>query len=114
LTFDDVTYVIIGILPPGFSGPDPNAAEIWLPLQIAATAIRGDSWRQSLTGFSLTALARLAPGVRTEPAASAATTAVRAARATSRMPEVRDPEPTVMLGPLLRNRGPGALPGQMR
>jgi len=114
LTFDDVTYVIVGVLPPGFSGPDPNAAEIWLPLQIAATAIRGDSWRQSLTGFSLTALARLAPGVRTEPAASAATTAVRAARATSRMPEVRDPEPTVILGPLLRNRGPGALPGQMR
>ena len=54
------------------------------PLQVAATAIRGDSWRQSRTGFSLTALARLAPGVRPEPAAAAATAAVRAARATSR------------------------------
>ena len=114
LSFNDVTYVIVGVLPPGFAGPDPNAAELWLPLQLAATAIRGDSWRQSLTGFSLTALARLAPGVRAEPAAAAATAAVRAARATSRMPEARDPEPTVVLGPILRSRGPSALPGQMR
>ena len=114
LTFNDVTYVIVGVLPPGFAGPDPNAAEIWLPLQVAATATRGDSWRQSLTGFSLTALARVAPGVNPEAAAAVATAAVRAARVTSRMPEARDPEPTVVLGPLLRNRGPSALPGQMR
>ncbi len=114
LTFDDVTYVIVGVLPPGFAGPDPNAAEIWLPLQVAATAIRGDSWRQSLTGFSLTALTRLAPGVSAQAAASAATAAVRTARAASRMPEARDPEPTVVLGPLLRNRGPSSLPGRMR
>ena len=114
LSFNDVTYVIVGVLPPGFAGPDPNAAEIWLPLQVAATATRGDFWRQSLTGFSLTALARLATGVNPEAAAAVATAAVRAARATSRLPEARDPEPTVVLGPLLRNRGPSALPGQMR
>ncbi|MCY3969581.1 MAG: ABC transporter permease [Acidobacteria bacterium] len=114
LTFNDVTYVIVGVLPPGFAGADPNAAEVWLPLQIAATAVRGERWRQSLTGFSLTALARLAPGVKPDAAAAAATAAVRAARATSRLPEARDPEPTVLLGPLLQNRGPSALPGQMR
>jgi len=114
LTFNDVTYVIVGVLPLGFAGPDPNAAEVWLPLQIAATAVRGERWRQSLTGFSLTALARLAPGVKPDAAAAAATAAVRAARATSRLPEARDPEPTVLLGPLLQNRGPSALPGQMR
>lgn len=114
LTFNGVTYIIVGVLPPGFAGPDPKAAEIWLPLQIAATAIRGDLWRQSLTGFSLTALARLAPGVQPEAAAAAATAAVRAARTTSRLPEARDPEPTVMLGPILQSRGPIALPGQMR
>ena len=114
LSFYDVTYVIVGVVPPGFAGPDPNAAEVWLPLQIAATAIRGDRWRQSLTGFSLTALARLAPEVQPEAAAAAATAAVRAARTTSRLPEARDPEPTVVLGPLLQNRGPSALPGRMR
>ena len=114
LTFNDIPYFIVGVLPPGFSGPDPDAAEIWLPLQIAATAIRGERWRQSLAGFSLTALARLAPGVKPEAAAAEATAAVRAARATSRLPEARDPEPTVVLGPLLRNRGPSALPGQLR
>ena len=114
LSFSNVTYVIVGVLPPGFSGPDPNAAEIWLPLQVAATAIRGEYWRQSLTGFSLTALARLAPGVTAEAAGAVATAAVRAARADSRLPEARDPEPTVVLGPILRSRGPSSLPGQMR
>ena len=27
VSFDDVTYVIVGVLPPGFSGPDPSAAD---------------------------------------------------------------------------------------
>ena len=38
VSFDDVTYVIVGVLPPGFSGPDPSAADVWLPLQIATPA----------------------------------------------------------------------------
>ena len=105
VTFGDITYEIVGVLPPGFSGPDPSAADVWLPLQVAATD-SSENWRESGTGFDLTALVRLAPGVTTEAAATAATGGVRTARAGSRM---RDTEPTVMLGPLLRTRGPGTL-----
>ena len=28
VSFDDVTYEIVGVLPPGFSGPDPSAADV--------------------------------------------------------------------------------------
>ena len=89
-TFGDVTYEIVGVMPPAFSGPEPNAADVWLPLR------ESDSF--------ITALVRLAPGVTAEAAAAAVTGPVQAARAGNRL---RDNEPTVALGPLLRTRGPG-------
>ena len=105
ITFRDITYEIVGVMPPGFSGPDPNAADVWLPQQIAATD-NSDYYRAPDTGGRLTALVRLAPGVTTEAAAAAATGGVRTAG-------VRhwrgDTEPTVVLGPLLRARKPGTL-----
>ena len=105
VTFGDITYEIVGVMPPGFSGPEPSAADIWLPLQIAAT--NGyKNWWESSSGFDLTALVRLAPGVTAEVAAAAATGGVRTARAGNWW---RDTEPTVMLGPLLRTRRPGTL-----
>ena len=105
VTFGDITYEIVGVMPPGFSGPDPNAADIWLPLQIAAP--KGHkNWRESGSGFYLTALVRLAPAVTAEAAAVAATGGVWTARAGNSW---RDTEPTVALGPLLRTRGPGTL-----
>ena len=104
VTFGDVTYEIVGVMPHGFSGPDPSAADVWLPLQIAATDI-DERWREPGRFDDLTALVRLAPGVTAEAAAAAATGGVRTARTGSR----RDAEPTVLLGPLLRTRGPDAL-----
>ena len=92
-------------MPHAFSGPDPSAADVWLPLQVAATD-SSENWRESGTGFDLTALVRLAPGVTTEAAATAATGGVRTARAGH---PLRDTEPIVALGPLLRTRGPGTL-----
>ena len=38
VTFDDVTYAIVGAMPPGFSGSEPNAVDVWLPNQVAETA----------------------------------------------------------------------------
>ena len=111
VSFDDVTYVIVGVLPPGFSGPDPSAADVWLPLQIAATGGRGDGWKHSGSGFYLTALVRLAPGVTAAAAATAATGGVRAASADLTW---KDPEPTVVLGPILMARGPADLRGDMQ
>ena len=105
VTFGDLTYEIVGVMPPGFSGPDPSAADAWLPLQVAASE-SSENWRESGSGFDLTALVRLAPGVTAKAAASAATSGVRTARAGNSW---RDTEPTVLLGPLLRTRGPGTL-----
>lgn len=114
LSFDDVTYVVVGVLPPGFTGPRSNAVDVWLPLEHAATASRGDSWRRYGTTFYLTPFVRLAPGATEEAAAAVATAAVRAARAGSRFRDSLDPEATVALGPILRTRGPTTLRHHMR
>ena len=98
VTFGDVTYEIVGVMPPAFSGPDPSAADVWLPLRVAESNV------------SLTALVRLAPGVTAEAAGAVATAGVRAARADSPLPaRIHDKEATALLGPLLRTRGPGTL-----
>ncbi|MXX75624.1 MAG: FtsX-like permease family protein [Holophagales bacterium] len=114
LEFDDVTYVVVGVLPPGFSGPDPNRADVWLPLEPAVTASRGEYWRRFGSGFSLRPLVRLPPGLTVEAAGAAATAAVRVARADSPSGGSLDPEATVVLGSILRMRGPSPLPGEIR
>ena len=105
VTFGDVTYEIVGVMPHAFSGPDPSAADVWLPLQVAASE-SSNRWRESV-GFNLTALVRLAPGVTVAAASAAATVGVRTTRVGH--PPWIDTEPTVLLGPLLRTRGPGVL-----
>ena len=114
LSLDDITYVIVGVMPPDFSGPEPNAVDVWLPLEHAATARRDDNWKRLGTGFYLTPFVRLAPGTTVEAAGVAATVALRAARADSRFSESLDPEASVALGHILRTRGPSSLRRQMR
>ena len=103
VTFADVTYAIVGVMPPGFSGSEPNAVDVWLPKQIAETV--------SPRSF-VTALVRLAPGVAAEAAGAAATAMLRAARADGSRPWETDA--TVVLGPLLKTRGPAPLEGDMQ
>jgi predicted permease len=112
VTFDDVTYTIIGIAPPGFSGPDPNATDVWLPLQHAATATRGDRWRRSGSGFAVRVLVRLASDTTESSAGAAATAAVQTLRAASKLR--RDMAATVLLGPIVVARGPSELSSDMR
>ena len=113
VSFDDVTYEIVGVMPRGFSGPEASAADIWLPLRIAATGSSGNVWQRTGTGFSLTPLVRLAPGVTAEAAGAAATAGLRAARA-DQYSWLRDAQATVVLGPILKARGPAALGDDMR
>ena len=108
LEFDGLKYTIVGVMPAGFSGPDRTPVDVWLPLTHAATASRGESWRRSLTGFSLTALVRLRALVTRAGAGAAATGILRGVRAGS---EVQDTEASVLLGPILKNRGPGRKDG---
>lgn len=112
--FDDVTYVIVGVLPPGFSGPDPSAADVWLPLRLAAPASRGDTWTRPRSGFSLMPFVRLAPGVTGQAAGAAATVSLRASRVDSPIADRVDTEATALLGPLLRTRGPSDIAGDLR
>ena len=102
VTFDDVTYTIVGVMPPGFSGSEPNPAEVWVPHQVAQTV---------RPGSFIHALVRLAPGVAAEAAEAAATAVLRAARADT---DPTETEATVVLGPLLRTRGPATLASDMR
>jgi len=107
-------WPIVGVLPPGFSGPRSNAVDVWLPLEHAATASRGTVWRRYGNTFYLTPFVRLAPGATEEAAVAAVTAAVRAARAGSRFSDSVDREATVALGPILRTRGPVTLRRHMR
>ena len=111
--FNDVTYEIVGVMPPGFSGPEASAADVWLPVQIAATGLRGDGWQRSGTGFDLTVLVRLPPGVTAAAAGAAATGALRALRA-DQDHFWYDPGAAVVLGPILKTRGPADLGGDMQ
>ena len=114
LEFDDVTYVVVGVLPSGFSGPDPYRTDVWLPLEPAVTAVRGDRWRNFGSGFYLTPLARLPRSLTVEAVSAAATAAIRAARADSPVAGSLDPEATVVLGSILRTRGPSSPSGEIR
>ena len=102
VTFDDVTYTIVGAMPPGFSGSEPSAVDVWVPRQVAETGSRTSS---------VTAFVRLAPGVTADAAGAAATALLSAARADS---NETGNEATVALGPLMKTRGPAALEGNMR
>ena len=113
VSFDEVTYEIVGVMPRGFSGPEASAADVWLPLRIAATGSRGSGWQRSGSGFSLMPLVRLAPGVTAATAGAAATGNLRAVRADQDF-WWKNPEATVVLGPILRARGPAALGDDMR
>lgn len=111
LAFDGVTYTVVGITPAGFSGPDPSAADVWLPLELAAPASRGQWWVQAGSGFSVTPLIRIAPGASIAAVEGAATGAIRAARSGS---PFQDTAATVLLGPLLASRGPDGITATLR
>jgi predicted permease len=109
LELDEVAYVIVGVLPRGFSGPDPDTPDVWLPVHVAARAEGGDSWGAPGSGYSVTPLVRRAAGVSPEAAADVATAAVRAQRAETWPSDWYDPDVTAVLGPLMKSRGPSPL-----
>jgi predicted permease len=65
LTLNELSYTVVGVMPPGFAVPEGNA-EMWAPIAFGAEAA---SERGS---FYLSALARLKPGVTLEQAQSEA------------------------------------------
>jgi putative ABC transport system permease protein len=62
LSFEDRSYSIVGVMPPGFDLP--YSAEVWVPMQVTADALPLDQRAANANEF----VARLKPGVRLEQA----------------------------------------------
>ena len=88
----DRTYTIVGVTPPGFTGVDLAAVDVWLPLHPAGMVEEGGTeWVEARGWYWIQTIARLAPGVSIEQAAAAATLAHRNARAERAGYVERDP-----------------------
>lgn len=85
-----VTCVIVGVAPAGFSGVEPTAVQIWMPIRTAAGDVMGGEglWTTDRSHW-VRVLARFAPGVSEDVAAQDATAAYRSVTARGRDPELR-------------------------
>ena len=94
----DLTYTVIGVAPPGFTGVDLDRVDVWLPLHRAAVVEEGGTeWQDSRGWYWIHAVARLGPGATRERAEAAATRVHRLGRADN--PDY-DPEATVEMADL--------------
>jgi predicted permease len=99
-------YNIIGVTPRGFTGVDLRPVDFFAPFMTAGEAMQGGTdWVEEREWFWLQAIARVAPGVSAETAASEATAHHRAGRADSRE---YDTNAEVVAAPLLLAQGPNA------
>jgi predicted permease len=64
------TYDVVGVMPPGFTGHDLAATDIWLPMAAAPTLRYGAAatWTSDRTTYWLSVVARLKPGVAPDAA----------------------------------------------
>jgi len=101
-------YSIVGVAPPGFTGVDLKAVDVWLPLVTAGVLKYGDSWLHNRGFYWLNAVARLAPGADVEAAAAEAT----AAHVNGRREDIAKgnypKDARIALDPLITARGPEA------
>lgn len=96
-------FTVVGVAPPGFTGPNLERVDIWLPLDKATPEIMGPGMLNNRGSFWLQILARLKPEYRRELAESEATVAYRRGAMTERP---NDSTTTFALGPIQLARGP--------
>lgn len=125
LTLDGVSYTVVGVAAPGFSGVDLDAADVWLPMA-AFTGAPGRWWdNPDVNGFQvlvrqhasvaedqivarlMTALGRAAAPAPPGGALPSPGTPAPASPSASPSPAVAAPAPVVRLGSIIRARGPG-------
>ncbi|MEP6834921.1 MAG: ABC transporter permease, partial [Gemmatimonas sp.] len=97
-----LSFVIVGIAPPGFSGTELDAADTWVPLEATAPQRIDQNWK-AWDGMAARMLVRLAHGVSSTRAATEATTLLR------RIPEENPAmavQETVGIGSIVDARGP--------
>ncbi|HEX5829398.1 MAG TPA: ABC transporter permease, partial [Gemmatimonadaceae bacterium] len=96
-------YTVVGVAPPGFTGVDLRPVDVWLPLAAGARlAVEPDAFT-SRNWTWVETVARLKPGASIAAAEAAATTVRR--RAYSDRDDT-DREARMILGPIVRDRGP--------
>jgi predicted permease len=100
-------YTVIGVTAEGFSGPDLDRADLWLPIATyPGGTIIGIPWYQFWYSDALMrVLARVAPNETPAGLAAIATTAYRNGQR-EQWGGNRDTAGTVLSGPLLEARGP--------
>jgi predicted permease len=76
----DEQYTIIGVAPPGFTGPDLTRVDVWMPMSVRSRTVITD-WTHGWNAQWLYIIGRLNPGVTHEQATSEATALYRAAYA---------------------------------
>ena len=111
ITVSNKILTVIGVAPPGFTGTELDATDIWLPLAAFMPQRRADQmpWWRNLNANGFQVLVRLAAGAHDGELASRSTAALRA-------PGQRFEHDTVAVAAfasIIRARGPGELRGEM-
>ena len=76
LTIGDESFPIVGVAPPGFTGPQLGRVDVWVPGSLLGARMT-PNWTTSWNTQWLHIVGRLAPGVTVEQAAQEATAAHR-------------------------------------
>ena len=98
-------YTVIGVGATGFTGPDLDAVDVWLPLATAEDhGPNGEPWWQSRSVYAARQIMRLRPGVDERALAARLTTTLQAAH---RAAHLRDTTLVIATGPINSARGPG-------
>jgi putative ABC transport system permease protein len=97
------SYTVIGVAPPGFTGVDLPAIDVFVPLRAAAHENIGGPWQTSRGIRWLHAVTRLSSGVSPAAAAADATIQLRAGQQAAGRREARV---SAVVAPLLAARGP--------
>jgi putative ABC transport system permease protein len=98
MLLDGKPYTIVGVAPPGFTGPDLGRVDVWLPESVMAPQ-RTNSWTTTWNSRWLQIIGRLAPGA-SSTAVEAETTAMFRQAAQGQLNKTA----TLALRPLLFDR----------
>ncbi len=101
LTIGARSYTVVGVAPAGFTGAELGPVDVWVPLSASPPEFLGEVWREEGGWRWIRLVARLAPGVSAEEAASEATASYRHTQEA----ETRDdPTARVELGSIIAAR----------
>ncbi|MEP6834922.1 MAG: FtsX-like permease family protein, partial [Gemmatimonas sp.] len=101
-TTSDVPFVVVGIAPSGFTGPEVDAADVWAPLGAVATRRFGREWK-TRDDLGPVVLVRLGANIPAKAAETEATVLINRVVETE---EMASEKRTVVLGSILEARGP--------